>query len=213
MDLDTPMMLYCERLTPGLLAEPLNAASNLAFIVAAACAWKSAADRPVAMRAQRLLATLLALVGFASLGFHTLATQWAGILDVAFIGIFNLCYLVLFLRVVQRWSARAVTLAALAFLGLDRLTAAALPAGALHGSGLYLPPVFVLGLLVLAARRRAPAESRMMAQAAGVFVLSLTARTLDQPLCPVWPWGTHFVWHLLNAWVLYRLIQALRAGA
>ena len=32
--------------------------------------------------------------------------------------------------------------------------------------------------------------------------LSLALRTLDQPLCSFWPWGLHFLWHLLNATVL-----------
>ena len=41
MDLD----LYCERLSPGLLAEPLNALSNLAFLYAALTIWRTAGQR------------------------------------------------------------------------------------------------------------------------------------------------------------------------
>ena len=37
MDLNAPLLLYCERLGPGLWAEPLNAVSNLAFF---GFAWK-----------------------------------------------------------------------------------------------------------------------------------------------------------------------------
>jgi hypothetical protein len=77
---------------------------------------------------------------------------------------------------------------------------------------MYLPPLLVLAMLILAGRKRASSASWMMLQAAALFTLSLTARTLDQPLCPVWPAGLHFVWHLLNALVLLRLIQALQAG-
>jgi hypothetical protein len=35
-----------------------------------------------------------------------------------------------------------------------------------------------------------------------VFAVSLTARTVDRPLCTDIPIGTHFVWHILNAVVL-----------
>ncbi|NJN40478.1 MAG: hypothetical protein HC807_06085 [Gammaproteobacteria bacterium] len=35
--------------------------------------------------------------------------------------------------------------------------------------------------------------------------MSLTFRTLDRDLCAAIPLGTHFLWHLLNAVVLYRL--------
>jgi hypothetical protein len=42
-----PIDAYCERLGPGLWAEPLNALTNLAFIVAALiCAWRLGHPRP-----------------------------------------------------------------------------------------------------------------------------------------------------------------------
>ena len=41
---------------------------------------------------------------------------------------------------------------------------------------------------------------------AALFAVSLAFRTLDRAVCPVWPLGTHAVWHLLNAGVLYGLI-------
>jgi len=41
-----------------------------------------------------------------------------------------------------------------------------------------------------------------------LFAVSLTLRQLDGPLCPAWPLGTHFGWHLCNAAVLYLLVRA-----
>ncbi len=56
--------------------------------------------------------------------------------------------------------------------------------------------------------------ARALLLAGGLFTLSLTLRTLDQPLCSAWPYGLHFLWHLLNATVLGLLaLAALRAGA
>ena len=56
--------------------------------------------------------------------------------------------------------------------------------------------------------------SDRLALAAVIFPLSLAARTLDRTLCSIFPIGTHFVWHLLNALVLYLLVAAaLRARA
>lgn len=34
--------IYCERLAPGLLAEPLNALSNISFLIAALAIWRFA---------------------------------------------------------------------------------------------------------------------------------------------------------------------------
>ena len=36
--------------------------------------------------------------------------------------------------------------------------------------------------------------------------VSLAARTLDRAACGAIPFGTHWLWHLLNACVLYALI-------
>ena len=210
MNLAETVMEYCERTGPGLFAEPLNACSNAAFLYAAWRLWQRAAGAPTAMAApQRLLAALIALVGVASLCFHTFATRWAGILDVACIGIFNLTYLFVFLRRLAAWQSAAALAATVMFVVADRSAGLILPEEALNGSVLYLPALTALLALTVYAWRLAPAAGRVMTGAGAVFLVSLTARTLDPLVCSVWPWGTHFLWHLLNAWVLYRLSRAL----
>src|SRR5437660_4670531 len=74
--------LYCERLAPSLIGEPLNTLSNVAFFVAA---WLVARDarRLGAMRADiAVLAALTVVVGIGSIVFHTLPTTWAKWLDL-----------------------------------------------------------------------------------------------------------------------------------
>ena len=39
-------------------------------------------------------------------------------------------------------------------------------------------------------------------------IIALTFRTVDLSVCSYIPMGTHFLWHLLNALVLYRLLIA-----
>lgn len=211
MSLGDHLVLYCERHGPALDAEPLNALSNLAFFYYAWKLW-AGADRSLPAVGLGWLAALIALVGAGSLAFHTFATAWAHILDLAFIGIFNVVYLILFLRKVPRWPGGRVFAAAAGFLLLDRLAATFGLAARLQGSGTYLPAVAVLLALTAYALRLEPRAGRMMAGAAAVFLVSLTARTVDQAICSLWPWGTHFVWHVLNAWVLYRLSLALQLG-
>jgi hypothetical protein len=43
----------------------------------------------------------------------------------------------------------------------------------------------------------------------GIFSLSLVARSVDAAICPVFPLGTHFAWHLLNGLVLYLGMRLL----
>lgn len=85
MDLWRSVDLYCERTGPEFWSEPVNALSNVAFIVAAALIGRHARARGEVAPDAWLLAALVALVGAGSFLFHTLATVWAGWLDVIFI--------------------------------------------------------------------------------------------------------------------------------
>ncbi|WP_433270528.1 hypothetical protein ACQPZF_10030 [Actinosynnema sp. CS-041913] len=203
---------YCERLSAGFWAEPLNAVSNLAFLVAAALLWCRHRPGPRSLRA---LPVLLALVGLGSLSFHTVATRLTSALDVGFIAAFVLWYLVVFAHwfLGARWLVAWLAVPAFAVLALVTSPPAGLIPG---GSGGYLAPWLALVVVaVVAAARRQP--WRELAWAAGIFVVSLTLRTLDQPLCGVWPSGTHHAWHALNAVVLFLVaagaIRQARAAA
>lgn len=187
---------YCERLGPGLWAEPLNAITNLAFLVAALLLFRRQA--PPSLRA---LPVLLACVGLASLSFHTFATPLTGALDSAFIAVFVLYYVVVFAHRYRqvRWS--------LAWIAAPVFIVFAIVVGLLIrvGPGIYLPALIALGILAPLAGR----DWRWFAGAAAVFAVSLTLRTLDDPLCGQVPIGTHFLWHILNAVTLWLVSEAI----
>ncbi len=197
-----PVDAYCERLSADLWAEPLNAVSNLAFLIAAALLWLRHRPEPRSLRA---LPVLLALVGLGSLSFHTLANTLTNWFDVGFIAAYVVWYLVVFahhylgVRWAYAWLAIPLFLA---------FTAATWPLGELvpGGSGIYLAPFTALVVITaVAAARRQPWHD--LAAAAGVFAVSVTLRTLDEPLCREWPTGTHYSWHVLNAVVLYLVAR------
>jgi len=205
---------YCERQGPELYAEPLNALSNAAFFYWAWRLWREVdPHKPYLAARMRWLAGLIALVGVGSLAFHTTAARWASILDVLFIGVFNVSYLIIFLRVVPQWPRHWAFAGGAVYIIVDRIAAMHLPSDAFNGSVLYLPAVAVLIGLTIYARLIAPQSGRMMTGALTVFSVSLLARTVDQAACASWSWGTHFLWHLLNAWVLYQLSRAVALAA
>jgi hypothetical protein len=78
----------------------------------------------------------------------------------------------------------------------------------LWGGALYLPTLFLMLVIgtVLYWRRLHGAGAFLVAIA--VFLLSFTARTFDAKVCSAFPIGTHFLWHLLNAVLLYILIRS-----
>src|SRR5436190_1310776 len=132
---------YCERTDGSFWSEPLNAVSNVSFLIAAIVAWiqirrvSRLTGQPAGELSALPLMILFIFVG-SSL-FHTTATRWGLALDSGSIGV----YMVYFV-------------------------------------------------------------------AALVFAVSLTARTLDGPLCGRLPIGTHYIWHTLNGVVLYLVTYA-----
>ena len=215
MTVAAPVDLYCERLEPGLWAEPLNAVTNLAFVLAAVVMWQRTRGVP------RLLAGILAGIGLASGAFHTHAVGWTGAADSLAILVFVLIYLFAANRSFWGLGVGWALVATALFVPFTALLAPLFAQVPLVGASAgYIPlPVLILGYAV-ALRRRAPATARGLAIGAGILIASLTARTLDMPLCEVWPLGTHWLWHVLNAvmlaWmieVLHRHVRTMDAGA
>lgn len=197
-----PVDIYCERLGPGLWAEPLNALSNLGFVFAGLWLLGRAAKRgePGPVRA---LAVLIVLIGIGSATFHSFATRWAEVLDVAFIGLFIYWFVACYAR--YRWAAPwwLALLSMALFHGFGLLLTAQFAPESFNGSVAYFPAL--AGLLIfglLSTWKDHSRRARVFFAAALVFALSLVLRTLDQRLCASWPYGTHWAWHLLNALTL-----------
>ena len=105
MNWSAPIDLYCERTDASFWAEPANALSNAAFLIAAAAAfwlWRRAPGRD--WPALALIIVVMA-VGVGSFAFHTLATRGAILADVIPIALFIYGYLLLALRRFLRLSA------------------------------------------------------------------------------------------------------------
>lgn len=201
-----PVIDYCERRGHAFWAEPLNALTNIAFLLAAAGAfalWRRHGGRDVAALA---LIGVTALVGVGSFVFHTLATRGAMLLDVIPIALFIYGYFLLALR-------RFFSLGALVSVGATLLFAAGSYVAqelfhGLRGSVAYLPALGAIAGFAAARWPRDRRTARRLALAALVFSISLTLRTVDADVCAAFPYGAHFFWHLLNAVVLWLLLRA-----
>ncbi len=200
----TPVDLYCERTDPSFWSEPVNAISNVAFLIAAFAAYLAWRRRGEGDWAVPALIGVVVLVGFGSFTFHTVATRGAVLLDVVPIGIFIYGYFLLALRRFLHLSWPAAIAGLLGFLALSVLTDQ-VPRSVLNGSSGYLPAL--AALIVIGAIVRTTAWGRAMLQAAGLFAVSLILRTIDLAICNAVPLGTHFLWHICNAIVLYLVLR------
>lgn len=211
MNWSEPVDLYCERVGAGFWAEPVNALSNVAFLLAAGIAfvhWRRAGGRDWPTLA---LIVVLVAIGLGSFAFHTLATRGAVYLDVIPIAVFIYGYLLLALRRFLALPWRATIELLVVFFAASRILPHLAGPGALNGSLDYLPALLAMLILVWFV----PSKVRPAVWLAAIlFLVSLALRNMDQAVCVAFPLGTHFIWHLLNAAVLLVLIEAaISAGA
>jgi len=213
MDWLAPLDHYCERVAVGLWNEPLNAISNLAFLITAGVILARQHRTGWADKALVVLAVLGGIVGVGSVLFHTFANGWSLLADMIPIAVFIYAFFFVALR---RFLGLGPLLAGLVSVGLylvspglEALLQPALGASAAYAPGLVA--TFGVALVVPALGRGAPPALLL---AAGLsFAVALVFRMLDQPLCGSWPAGTHFLWHTFNGLsVGLALLAAERVG-
>ncbi|WP_415392457.1 ceramidase domain-containing protein [Paracoccus sp. SJTW-4] len=204
-----PVDAYCERTGPDYWSEPINALTNLAFLIAALVLWPRLRGPGMAMG--RVLAAALFVIGIGSWLFHTHANRLTGLMDVLPIVAFILFYV--FAATRDYFGARP-WIAALVTVGFIPYAAATVPLFSmipgLGSSSSYAPVPLLILIYAVLLRRRLPDTARGLAIGAGILIVSLTFRTLDQPLCDALPFGTHFLWHVLNAVMLGWMIEVWR---
>ena len=231
MMLGERVYIYCERGTSeALWAEPINVISNAGFFLAALIFWQLLLWRPPEKRSadHYLFVALVFAICFGSIAFHVYADQASALADVIPIGVFMLVYLGFalnrFLTVPPGWTVFLVVL----FAGLTAAAtqihcwdggvgfASAAPDGAkvcMNGSVGYLPALGALIVVSMLLMERRHKAAPYVLAATLIFMVSILLRSLDMAYCGSIvvegrDTGTHFIWHLLNALVLFLLMRA-----
>lgn len=200
---------YCERTSPALDAELVNAFTNAAFLVGAVLAWRMQARQPDA-KAGALIGVLIvamAIVGLGSFLFHTVGTRWAEWGDVIPILVFMLLYLWFVLTYLFAWPMAWKVPALIVFCVATFLLEAWVPGDVLWGGALFVPTILTFVVIGTALKQKKHPAANAMIGAIAVFFAAFAARSSDMPVCETFPLGTHFLWHLLNATLLYLLVR------
>ncbi|WP_296474952.1 hypothetical protein [Roseinatronobacter sp.] len=210
--LQEQVIAYCERSDFSYWSEPVNAVTNAAFLIAAMLVWRQTSGVLLA----RAMAVVLAVIGVGSFLWHTHATQWAGLADVLPIFGFILLYLFAatrdFLR--QSWPVSlGVTLLFFPYvIGFGWIMGRIVPG--LGANALYLGVAVLIAAYGLWLKDSQTGKGLLIG--AGVLVVSIGFRMADDAVCAVFPIGTHFMWHLLNAvmlgWMIHVYCRHLRKG-
>jgi len=186
MGLGERVFLYCERgRSETLFAEPFNAASNAAFLLAALVVLLLLLRRPKEIRSADhfLLIALVFVIGLGSLAFHLLADRASLLADVIPIDVFMLVYLgfaaIVFLTMqLKCWSG------GIGFPGSEVTGASE----CLNGSLVYLPALAAMAVVGgLLAERKHPAAPFIL-WAALIFAISVTCQAKWVPILRPWIW-------------------------
>lgn len=207
-----PIIQYCERKDSSFFAEPLGLFSNLGFFVAAAGIFllgRVTADERV-RRHLYVLAFEAGAVGVGSGLYHAVPNILSMIADVIPILLFLATFASFYFMILRSeegscWKRAVFTLMILICSGLlaVRTGFAEFLAGGEYYIG--LAPAF----LFLAVRDRQRLRARALFLGSLAFAFALVARSVDEQLCPFFPYGTHFLWHLFNSALVYILAYAL----
>lgn len=203
---------YCERAgDPGLWGEPLNALTNLCFIAAAILAANAVSKLPreVFKVDLWLLCAMLFGIGIGSGAWHLQPTGHTVLMDVIPITLFINIYLIAALRRLFGLSWLKTIFWWGLYFAAGMVAQVTLPPDLFNGTIMYIPTFGALVVLTLALRARDAMAGAAFTRVLIVWAISLTFRTVDPAICEHFPSGTHFLWHALNAWVLWRLLLVL----
>ena len=216
---------YCERAgDASFWAEPLNALTNFSFIVFSVLSYlqfrplvfnvPQTSDNILANPLVRYADILILMIVMFAIGvgsglWHTLATPASLLADVIPIAIFINIYFFSLYKRVMGWSWLAVVVLWIGFQVISVGAEILLPSSLLNGSIMYVPTVglLLLSTAILFAQNNHQWQRIMVVT--GIFILSLSFRTIDLSLCEHVSIGTHFIWHTINGYVLYCFVVVL----
>lgn len=197
---------YCERVDFAFWGEPLNAVTNLSFVLVGLFMWR----RTRGLSMGQALSAITIIIGVGSFLWHSYAARWAGVADTAPIGVFILVYIFATNRGILGlpvWLSLVGTAAFLPYAAILLPILNSVPFLAI--SNIYWTVPILLTIYALWPLRNQDEATGFLVGAA-ILVLSISIRSMDETLCAAIPIGTHFLWHAINGLMLGWMIEVYR---
>lgn len=202
----------CERSSLGPFAEPLNILSSFAFMVAAVAIYRIY-TRHEDLHGKwiwdvRILTFLTFIIGVNSIIFHAFPNPTTELADTITIVMFIILYFWCVLFRVARTTIFQAGICFIAFVGFSHILVSQFPR-ALNDSIGYLSTMIALIMIAVHLHLRARPSSSHFMLAALIGVVSLFCRAVDREVCALLPTGSHFLWHIFNATLIFILLKQL----
>ncbi len=202
----------CERTALGPLSEPLNVLSSFAFMIVAVAIYRQY-HRHEDLKGKWIwdvhaLTFITFIIGFNSVVFHSFPTPVTEMADTLTIVLFIILYFWCVLFRIGRTTIFQALICFVAFVGFSHILVAQFP-HSLNDSIGYLSSMIALIIIAVHLYLKARPSATHFLLASIVGVVSLFCRAIDRAVCPMFPFGTHFMWHTLNATLIYILLKQL----
>ena len=201
--------IYCERTDATFWSEPVNALTNIAFLVAAFFAYKAYKQGDSSPRGSLALVMMLAVIGIGSFLFHTFANTISMFADIIPIVIFILISFYIITRSVLGFSPRKTILFYTLFILINYASIRIFGRHALNGSIQYIPTLLTLAALTIISFKTAKDSAKCFFIAVCAITTSVYFRSIDMDICQEIPLGSHYMWHLLNGLGLYFVVKGV----
>ena len=190
------MNFYCERTNEQIFNEPINAISNIFFIIVSLSLIKIL-KKNKSNNIYYIQPILIFFIGIGSFLFHLMPNLITLYSDIIPIFLFSLSFIFLFNRDVINVShlhnAFLFFLFFILFLFITPI---------LNGSEFYLANYCFLTLYTIWLYIKKSDFFQLLFLGFIFFNLSIFLRTIDNHICDHVSIGTHFLWHFLNAYLL-----------
>lgn len=193
---------YCERNSLNFLAEPLNFFTNFLFLIFSVLLLK---NKNISNKS---LPLILLGIGVGSMLFHSIPNNLTASVDVLFIILFIIFFLIQLYRKLGMKSYLSYIFSVLFILSCYAF-GNYFRNSFLKESAFYFPILLHLYFLIiyffLFKKNRNYLKSFILIPI--LFSVSLYLRTIDLKYCTIFPLGTHFFWHIINAVMLYLTVK------
>jgi hypothetical protein len=202
----------CERTALGPFEEPLNMISNMLFFMVAIALIRYYRSHPD-LRGKwiwdlHVLTGLIMLIGVGSTVFHTVPSTTTELMDIIPIVVFIVLFFTSIIVRVGKTGVFQTIVCLLAFTGTSHFFVTQFP-NALNDSIGYLSSMGALVMIAIYLHMKRRPSSHQFLLAALLGVISLFFRSVDNSACEVLSTGTHFLWHTLNAALIYVVMKQL----
>lgn len=198
---------YCENLTFFPIAQPANFISNLSFLVGFFGAVRNRLHRLGDRHFQTIdfFNIMILGVGLGSATFHfypSLVTMMIDVIPIYICIATVITILVFQYSVVEGRNKHRL----FGFFIAVSIIGALAPRSLVNGSVIYL---CILGYFLVLTRFLDLNIRQDIFKLCGLFAIAIGFRSIDRWVCPQVVVGTHFIWHIMCGFILYRISALL----